>query len=396
MNPYGTFTPSQFLPPAAPFFRDIGLNWEYIRIINNSPYALKISLGGQGSVDFPEGFLEDIPVNRSFNGKINIAPVQNYASTAIARSLANYVTVNAYRQGELAHPQAQPIGTLGSTANISQDFQAVFSTNAGLNISAAFNSVGINLTNTFPNIGQVSAAQPGFLLLGYLIAEGARELIVPFRQGYHEFRSLTFNVTIPNGGGAQTFQLTGSHAITGAAFYSWSNTTANVGVGSMSADRNDGIFFDVVPTPSVTGAAGTVQVSLVQQFGPYGLEGYAPGSGGLRLRCNFFNTTGGNVTVTLTLTGSNFAFDDAVLSILYTDWNSNPFGFGDIRLSEIARLPLNFLVPTPITNPAQTNFGTLTFQVLLTTEYYATKYFGNTYTLDIAVPASLIIPGSGS
>lgn len=402
MNPFGTFIPSQFLPPASPKNIDVGVPWEYIRIINNSPYALNISFGGQGSINFPEGFLEDIPVDRSFNGKLTFTPVQNYAATAIARSLANYVTVNAYRAGELAHPQAQPIGTLGSTANISQAYQAAFLFNPGLNISAAGNTASSSLSSPpFPNMDQVSASNPGYLLLGYLHSSNARELIVPYRSGYREALSQTFAITIPNGGNTQVFQLTNATAITGLAFYGWSSASANVGAGSINIDRKDNNFLGVVPTPPVTGAGGTVQVDLTKQFGPYGFEGYAQaavGPTGLRVQCNFFNTTGGNVTVTLTVTGSFLAFDDARLAVTFTDWATpaNVYTLAIVRLDEVDHVPLNFLVPTPVTDPAMANFGTITYKVLNVTEYYATKYFGSVYTIDYVMPANLIIPGSGA
>lgn len=94
---------------------DTGLPWEYIRIINSSPYMLSLSLGGQGTIDFPEMYLEDIKIEPSYNGKLSFTPVANIANPAAA--LTNYVSINVYQRGEIKQPQAQPLTTMANVGN---------------------------------------------------------------------------------------------------------------------------------------------------------------------------------------------------------------------------------------------------------------------------------------
>ena len=399
MNPFGTFTPSQFLPPASPKNIDVGVPWEYIRVINNSPYALQIGLGGQGTINFPEGWLEDIPVDRSFNGKLTFTPVANYSGTAIARALANYVTVNAYRIGELAHPQAQPIGTVGSTANISQEYQETFANQMSLDVSG-LNSASQSLGATFPNIAQVSAGSPGYLLLGYLSSGGAREMIVPYRNGYREGLSSFQTVTVPIGGGVQTFQLVNSTAIGSLGFQSFTAAIGVLSIGDITVDDNDGNFSEVFLSNGNIGGSGvSTLLSLINQFGPYGFETIRnPSAGGMRVRLSINNSSGATQTFGFQMMGSRFAFDDIICTVSFTDWAtpSNTWTIARHRLSEAKEFPLDFLVPTPITNPVQTTFGTLTYTVINTTEFYASHALAGIYTIDFVIPALLIIPGSGT
>ena len=94
---------------------DTGTPWEYIRIINSSPYALSLSLGGQGTIDFPEMYLEDIKIQQSYNGKLNFTPFSNIPNPAAA--LTNYVSINVYQPGEIRQPQAQPLTTMANVGN---------------------------------------------------------------------------------------------------------------------------------------------------------------------------------------------------------------------------------------------------------------------------------------
>ena len=108
MNPFGSVT-----APAG-MNLDTGLGWEYIRIINSSPYQLKVQMGGVGSFTHPEMFLEDIYVGpgSGYNGKLEITPV--LVMTNVSQALTNNITINAYARGEIRQPVAQPITTLGA------------------------------------------------------------------------------------------------------------------------------------------------------------------------------------------------------------------------------------------------------------------------------------------
>lgn len=96
---------------------DTGLGWEYIRIINSSPYQLQVKMGGAGSFIHPEMFIEDIYVGQGsgYNGKIDITPTAVMSNTAQAPSFN--LSVNAYAKGELQLPVTQPITILTNQGN---------------------------------------------------------------------------------------------------------------------------------------------------------------------------------------------------------------------------------------------------------------------------------------
>lgn len=113
MNPMGDFNPANY-SASSPYSTDTGMNWEYIRIINNSPYLLQVTLAGQGSKKIPENFLEDIRTTRGYNGKLTIVPVVNFPASAIGNALSSLVSVECYLAGEIVSPVAQPITTLAN------------------------------------------------------------------------------------------------------------------------------------------------------------------------------------------------------------------------------------------------------------------------------------------
>lgn len=113
MNSLGRYIPANF-SANTPISIDAGLPWEYIRIINNSPYLLSVSFGNQGTFDFPEMYLEDIAVGQDFQGKIVIVPIANFSAAAISNALSSLISITAYNPGELASPQSQPITTMAA------------------------------------------------------------------------------------------------------------------------------------------------------------------------------------------------------------------------------------------------------------------------------------------
>lgn len=113
MNELTSFNPVGF-SASSPFSVDSGLGFEYIRVINNSPYLLRIGLGGQGTFVFPEMYLEDIPLTKAYNGKITVAPYINFPTSAIAQALSSIVSINTYVAGEIVAPQSQPLTTLAA------------------------------------------------------------------------------------------------------------------------------------------------------------------------------------------------------------------------------------------------------------------------------------------
>lgn len=124
MNNFGRYNPANF-STNNPLNIDTGLGWEYIRIINTSPFLLSVAFGNMGQIDFPENYLEDIQLRQEYNGKIVIIPNAIYSASAIASALSSLITINAYQPGELRQPQAQPLTTLsavggGALSTVSQ------------------------------------------------------------------------------------------------------------------------------------------------------------------------------------------------------------------------------------------------------------------------------------
>ena len=113
MNPLGSYTPVA----GTDINIDTGLGWQYIRIINNSPYFLHVTFGGSGGINFPEMFLEDIYISPAYNGKLVITPIANFSAQAIDNALSSLISINAYQAGELKQPVAQPLSTVTGVNN---------------------------------------------------------------------------------------------------------------------------------------------------------------------------------------------------------------------------------------------------------------------------------------
>jgi hypothetical protein len=152
VNNYGQYNISSYLAPAQPLQVTTGVGWEYIRIVNNSPYLLNINFNGMGNIVSPEFFLEDVYLPSSYRGSITITPVVNI--TTVGHATSKLVTINAYSHGEIASPQAQPLAqpAVNETASgkplftASIGFPNTAQTSQGLNI---FNPANSGVTFTF-------------------------------------------------------------------------------------------------------------------------------------------------------------------------------------------------------------------------------------------------------
>lgn len=133
MQNFGRYTVSNYLAPSQPLTVDIGIGWEYIRIINNSPYLLGVNLSGVGSIDFPEMFLEDMPVPQNFTGKLTITPTANLVNTS--QSISNLVSINTYAPGELEIPQTQPLTQ--QAVNVTGSGKPIYSATIGFGSTAS-------------------------------------------------------------------------------------------------------------------------------------------------------------------------------------------------------------------------------------------------------------------
>ena len=131
MNPSGDFNPANY-SASNPYSADTGTNWAYIRIINNSPYLLLVTLAGQGSKKIVENFIEDIQVTSAYNGKVIITPQANFPVQAISAALSSMTSIECYLAGEVPAPIAQPITTLASVGNSVIQANEIVNTGSGI------------------------------------------------------------------------------------------------------------------------------------------------------------------------------------------------------------------------------------------------------------------------
>ena len=106
MYSLGSFNINNF-SSSQPLVLTSGVGYEYVRIINKSPLALSVNIQGMGTINYPEFFLEDIFLPKSFLGGITITPHQDI--TSVGHGVSGTVAINMYNHGEISRPQAQPL-----------------------------------------------------------------------------------------------------------------------------------------------------------------------------------------------------------------------------------------------------------------------------------------------
>jgi len=152
MFTFGTFIPSTFLPPARPLtVYSADIYFEYIRIINNSPYQLYVGITGVYRT-IPEFWVQDIPVLGYFQGQISVTPSINISTVSHAQS--NSLVIEGYNLNELDAPISQAIPQQAVTATASG--KPLYTATIGFGATAAikqilnvFNPPGSNVSFTF-------------------------------------------------------------------------------------------------------------------------------------------------------------------------------------------------------------------------------------------------------
>jgi hypothetical protein len=132
MQNFGRFTPSNYIAPNQPLQVTTGVNLEYIRIINNSPYMLSLNFQGVGTIDFPEHYLEDIPMSQAYRGSFTVTASANL--TNIPSATSNLLSINGYNFGELKAAQSQPLST--PAVNATASGKPIFSATVGFGATA--------------------------------------------------------------------------------------------------------------------------------------------------------------------------------------------------------------------------------------------------------------------
>lgn len=152
MQDFGLFNISNNLPPQPPLTVTVNQGWEYVRVINKSPFMLKLDFGGMGKTDMPEMYLEDFLVTDQFNGRLTITPSIDLSNTS--QAITNTVAVDTFVRGELSAPKAQPLTqqAVNVTASGKPLFTATVGFGSTVNIGQQlniFNPPGSGVIATF-------------------------------------------------------------------------------------------------------------------------------------------------------------------------------------------------------------------------------------------------------
>ena len=379
MNELTAFNPTQF-SATLPFSQDTGLGWEYIRIINNSPYLLRVTLGNQGGLTVPEMWLEDISIRQQYNGKLTIAPIVNIAPANVNGSLSSLVSINTFLAGELITPRSQPLGTPAGIGKGGQTFDAILELALSASIDCTISTPqSFALTAFSLNIAGVSTQNPGFLILDYLDINAGRATFLATR-GNKEPVSLAQTVSMAAGtGNVQQFSLgPPANYLTALMFQGLS---ANLNIANVELKRSQdpvGSYQGIIVGANLT--AATVISVAETIWTPDGFTNFT-GNSAISIRLTSNNTTGGPASYTMFVMGYQAAFDEVKVLISYKDWQNNTYDLGWSVVGQNGIIPLSFLVPIPITDPAQTNFGSIVFTVFQGTTFYNTHY-----TYDVTIP----------
>lgn len=90
-----------------------GVGWEYLTVINLSPYILDANFSGLGSITIAAWLSEDVRIPSNFTGQIVLTP-NNYLG--LTQIVSQVVSVNAWSPGELK--QAQSVSLTQNFGNI--------------------------------------------------------------------------------------------------------------------------------------------------------------------------------------------------------------------------------------------------------------------------------------
>lgn len=189
MDNLGTFTVSSYLPPSSPLQYSTGGGYEYIRIINNSPYQLSVDLyGSSNAPTVSEFYIQDIPAPTNYSGQIKVTPSINI--TTVSHAQSNSLTIEGFYKGELSAPISVPIPQQAVTATASG--KPIFTAHFGVGSSAnavqtlnVFNppNSGVNMTFHSAKVFTNSAGVPQGVLT--FIAGGDLNLVTAVSIGSH-------------------------------------------------------------------------------------------------------------------------------------------------------------------------------------------------------------------
>ena len=205
MNNFGR----QALTPGTPVNYPTGTGWEFIQVINESPYLLGLNFSGLGSIDFPISHREDIYMPRGYTGSLVITP-SNYGYTAafVAAAPSAFVTVNGFGPGEIKNPQSVALARLN---NVGNTVSGVAGTASNLNNTG--NPAGTNIiSSTVSGDAQqaFSVSNDGIVAIGDAAHGGSLSVVGPLTMTGNIQSATTGNLVLNGRGPAAAVQLQSS------------------------------------------------------------------------------------------------------------------------------------------------------------------------------------------
>lgn len=235
----------------------------------------------------------------------------------------------------------------------------------------------------------------GFLVLKRLVLIINRSILQSEPRAIGVSDSQTF--TIPNGGGAQTHYFIHNClrwvlstaafptnvSITGATVGNHNSLTpskVDFAPYALSAAPQSGADFDLGQWFDYQ--LGFVNPQPLSTFTPFGV---APANQGIDFTITFANTSGSSKTYTMDFFGSDLAFDNAKFTLEYADDNGvhHNIGVYDDHINP-AEYQMDLVIPLPLTDPGQTDFGNLVFTLL-----NAYSAYNSSYTVNVMLTASM-------
>jgi hypothetical protein len=173
MQNFGRTDISTYFTNLQPIPYQTGMNWEYITVINESPYMLSLNFAGVGSIDFPAWFKDDIPMSRGYVGSFTIIPT--LLTTGQLGTPSTIVTVNAWIPGELTNPQPVALSRLTNVGNVINTVGGVASSVQNDNNPSGTSVVEATVQGD--SASAVSLVNNGHLLLGTTANDGFLQVI---------------------------------------------------------------------------------------------------------------------------------------------------------------------------------------------------------------------------
>ena len=294
---------------------------------------------------------------------------------------AQQLAVHGYMKGNEPPELITPLNRLASIGNqVNVGFNAVLSCDPALSTVYPQPPVTVPLTPAHLDLSKVSPANPGYLVLKYLYSTGGnsshtKELLL---KNESLFQSQIVTVPSNAAGNQQIFSFATANWIKMLGFFGFG---AGITINIIEIDKDNSVYEGLIlPGPGTITTFGTLDVGAF--YGPEGKTNFF-GAGGFNVRLTMSNTAGVK-TFGMNFYGGKASYDENFFGFSYIDWLGNDYSLGVFRIGQQLILPLEMVVPIPITDPGQSNFGSLGFLLLGNSTTY------NLFeTVDFSIPCAI-------